>query len=65
MPVLLHVTLADGTTVEHTLPVEPWLAGRTRQVLRVEGQVSRVEIDPQQWFPDVQRDNNVWTAQAQ
>ncbi|MHB1168312.1 MAG: M1 family metallopeptidase [Longimicrobiales bacterium] len=65
MPVLLRITLADGSTVERTLPVEPWLEGRTQQALRVDGQVTRVEIDPDQWFPDVQRANNVWSAGAQ
>jgi len=65
MPVLLRITLADGTIVDHELPVEPWLEGHTRQVLRVEGHVARIEIDPGQWFPDVQRNNNVWSSGAQ
>ena len=62
MPVRLRVTFGDGSTAEHTLPVEPWLQGRTRQTLRIEGAVTRVEIDPEQFFPDVARDNNVWIA---
>lgn len=65
MPVLLRVTLADGSQSDHTLPVEPWLEGRTRQVLRVDGAVSRAEIDPEQRFPDVERSNNTWSAGAQ
>jgi hypothetical protein len=62
MPVLLRVTRADGTTVEQALPVDPWLAGRTTQSLTVEGQVTHVAIDPDLRFPDVQRENNVWSA---
>jgi len=26
--------------------------------------VTRVEIDPEQWFPDIDRGNNAWTGQG-
>jgi len=29
----------------------------------VQGRVTRVEVDPEQFFPDVNRRNNVWTGQ--
>jgi hypothetical protein len=65
MPVRLTVTRADGSVQRVTLPVDPWLAGARRQVVRVAGTpaVTRVEIDPEQRFPDVDRDNQVWTPQ--
>jgi hypothetical protein len=65
MPVLLTVTLADGSTLEKRLPVEPWLDGAQTQTvtLDVAARVTRVEIDPQRYLPDVQRANNVWSRQ--
>ncbi len=65
MPVNIRVTRNDGSTTDHTLPVEPWLAGHTHQTFTVEGQVATVEIDAEQRFPDVARGNNVWSASTQ
>jgi aminopeptidase N len=63
MPVRLAITRADGSVQRVTLPVEPWLAGARRQTVRVAGRpaVTKVEIDPEQRFPDVDRTNNAWT----
>ena len=65
MPVLLTLTLADGSTREERLPVEPWLAGAQKQTLTVDvpSAVTRVEIDPERYLPDVERSDNVWTRQ--
>jgi hypothetical protein len=65
MPVLLTVTLADGSTLEQRLPVEPWLDGALSQTVTLDAAapVTRVEIDPQRYLPDVQRANNVWSRQ--
>lgn len=65
MPVLLAVTLADGSVHEQRLPVEPWLEGRVEQSVTLElpAAATRVEIDPQRVFPDVDRTNNVWVRQ--
>ncbi|HEX6307437.1 MAG TPA: M1 family metallopeptidase [Longimicrobiales bacterium] len=65
MPVPLVVTLADGSTREALLPVDPWLAGAVTQstTLDVGSSVARVEIDPHRYLPDVQRSNNVWLRQ--
>jgi hypothetical protein len=62
MPVLLTMTLADGTTREERMPVEPWLAGAQTQTVTIEvaSPVTRVEIDPRRYLPDVDRTNNVW-----
>src|SRR5690606_32041913 len=62
MPALLAITLAGGETRRVTIPVDVWLAGarRHREVLQVPGRVERVEIDPEDVFPDVDRTNNVW-----
>lgn len=66
MPSQLLATTATGDTVTATIPVETWLAGtRSAQItLQAPGPVVRVELDPEQLFPDVDRTNNVWTAAA-
>lgn len=61
MPVELQVELADGTTSTHVWPVNVW-AG-TREVTRTiaaDGEVASVTIDPEAWYPDVDRTNNTW-----
>src|SRR5206468_7856125 len=63
MPVLLAVTRADGSVQRLTVPVETWLAGARRTQVRVarEPRIVRVEIDPEAFFPDVDRTNQIWT----
>ena len=65
MPVELVVTLANGDVVRTTLPVQPWLAGRRTQTVDIDAaaRVLRIEIDPERWFPDVDRANNAWVRQ--
>jgi hypothetical protein len=64
MPAIVRVTREDGEVFSMEVPVRTWLAGQTAAVLTApEGSpVVRVEIDPQQLFPDVDRTNNVWEA---
>ncbi|HYH82794.1 MAG TPA: M1 family metallopeptidase [Longimicrobium sp.] len=65
MPARLVITRQNGQTERREVPVETWLAGaRTATVTLPAGgsPVTRVEIDPEQWFPDVDRSNNAWTA---
>jgi hypothetical protein len=60
-PVPLRITYADGVTQDVMLPVEPWLSGaRTQTGTFPAGTVTRVEIDPDMFLPDVDRSNNVW-----
>ncbi|HEX9939558.1 MAG TPA: M1 family metallopeptidase, partial [Longimicrobium sp.] len=63
MPSRLVITRQNGQTERREVPVETWLSGtRTANVTLPAGgsPVTRVEIDPEQWFPDVDRTNNVW-----
>jgi len=62
MPVRLAVTRADGSVQRLEVPVDVWLGGARRAVVRVAGapRVTRVEIDPEALFPDVDRTNQVW-----
>jgi hypothetical protein len=63
MPTRLVITRSDGTTERAEIPVEVWLRGQTRAIHAVENAatVSRVEIDPEGFFPDLDRANQTWT----
>jgi hypothetical protein len=64
MPARLTITLANGEVVRREIPVDDWLNGaRSATVTLPRGQVvARVEIDAERVFPDINRENNVWTA---
>ena len=59
----MEATLADGSKVRVTLPVETWLAKGTLQ-RRVEGKspVVSVVVDPDHMLPDDDRKNNAMTV---
>ena len=63
MPVLLTLTLENGEERQERIGVDAWLAGErtTTITVRVPSPVVRVEIDPEESFPDTNRTNNVWT----
>jgi hypothetical protein len=62
MPVLLVVTRESGAADTVTVPVDVWLGGAKRTAVRVrrEPTVKRIEIDPGNEFPDVDRGNQKW-----
>jgi hypothetical protein len=64
-PAFIAVTTSAGV-VRQTIPVERFLnPPNTRSVtvsIPVQGTVTRVDVDPEQQFPDVNRPNNVWTG---
>jgi len=63
MPVRLAVTRQGGTRPErYEIPVDVWLRGERRATLRVTSspRITRVEIDPEGAFPDIDRTNNRW-----
>ena len=62
MPVDLRLTFADGSVENTRLPVEAWFQGNRFTYVRVfPKELVKVEIDPDKNFPDVRRQNNVWT----
>jgi hypothetical protein len=64
-PVELRLTAADGSTRTVKLPVETWLRGqraRWAMVTAVAARPVKIEIDPRQVSPDVDRSNNTWVA---
>lgn len=62
MPVRLAITMEDGRIIREEIPVNDWLTGARSVSITVptSSPVSRVEIDPERYFPDIDRDNNVW-----
>jgi hypothetical protein len=65
MPTPVRATYADGSTHSHRVPVDVWLDGhRSTTVTLPAGDVTRVEIDPDEVLPDVDRSNNTWSASA-
>jgi hypothetical protein len=68
MPTTVVVSSANGAQTEEDVPIEQWLGGGGRRTVTVlvptMGAATRVELDPKQLFPDVNRANNVWTPPA-
>jgi hypothetical protein len=61
MPVELALVMDDGTTRRVTLPVEIWFGGsRYTAVVPGPRKVNAVIIDPDTWYPDLDRSNNRW-----
>ena len=61
MPVRLAITRGDGTVERREIPVDVWLAGNDHTTITVPGDVTKVAIDPENGFPDIDRTNNVWS----
>ena len=64
MPVELAVTRANGHVDRIRVPVSVWLQGARSHVVRVARtpEVTRVEIDPDGLFPDIDRTNQLWVT---
>jgi len=64
MPVLLRATYKNGMTADQTIPVDIWLEGnRTAKATFMKGDIVKVEIDPDYYFPDINRKNNIWNKE--
>ncbi len=59
MPVYLVVTRRDSSVQRITIPVDVWLAGRRRTtvMLRNIPAITKIEIDPDSLFPELDRGN--------
>jgi len=64
MPVYINITLENGDEMTETVEVDHWLNGHRTKELRIEADspVVRVEIDPDNHFPDVNVENDVWES---
>ena len=62
-PTKVRIRTTAGGTIERDVPVEHWLAGNRTFQITLEpsaGAVTRVELDPAGYAPDVDRSNNLW-----
>jgi aminopeptidase N len=65
MPARLRIDTTDEGILEREVPVSHWLTGDVTAHVRIPssaGRVTRVEVDPDRHFPDIDRSNNVWEA---
>jgi hypothetical protein len=62
MPVDLAITRAQASVERIEVPVDVWLAGNRRCLVRVVAtpQITHIEIDPDRAFPDIDRSNQRW-----
>lgn len=62
MPLVYRVSYTDGSSEVRTMPVEGWFTSdRVKQVWPAKGRkIARVEIDPDNMYPDIDLSNNVW-----
>ena len=63
MPALVRIRTSRGGVIEQEVPVDVWLSGETDFEIVIPesmGAVVRVDIDPEMFFPDVDRTNNTW-----
>jgi hypothetical protein len=62
MPVPVRITRSDGEVLERTIPVDRWLEGADRATIVVPpgSPIQEVVIDPDRWYPELDRGNDVW-----
>ncbi|MEN8145784.1 MAG: M1 family metallopeptidase [Gemmatimonadota bacterium] len=66
MPIELHMEMADGSKTVMVWPVSAWARTKTvTRTLAVSEDVVSVVIDPDMYYPDVDRSNNEWKAEPE
>jgi len=66
MPVVVEVTEANGKTGRISLPVEIWEHGSIWKFkYNSTDNITKVTIDPDKVYPDINRTNNTWHADSQ
>lgn len=67
MPAKVLIETSRGGTVTREIPVGHWLQGEVEFTIELPdsmGEVTSVTIDPEELFPDIDRENNVWPRPA-
>jgi hypothetical protein len=61
-PVVLQITTADGATTTVDAPATRWFEGQGEIAVEgaVDGEVAKVELDPEGLFADVDPSDDVW-----
>ena len=65
MPVEMEIRMEDGRSKRVTWPVEVWAGTRTvTRRVDVSRRAVRIVLDPERFYPDLDRRNNVWRADS-
>ena len=62
-PATVRIRTSGGGDLMREIPVDHWLSGNTQYEIEIPseaGSITRVEIDPAGYAPDVDRSNNFW-----
>ena len=62
MPVILEVVMEDGRRSRQMVPVTAWRDRAARVTVDIPGRIAEVTLDPEQRFPDVNRQDNRWAG---
>ncbi|PSQ97060.1 MAG: peptidase [Bacteroidetes bacterium SW_9_63_38] len=62
LPVTVGITYEDESTTQRRIPTEAFFTKDTHAVAVPGGNVTTVQVDPNQLLPDIKRGNNTWTA---
>jgi aminopeptidase N len=62
LPVTVGLTYADGTTEQRRIPAEAFFTKDTYTLTLTSGRLQEVQLDPNQLLPDVNPNNESWTA---
>lgn len=62
-PVVLRITTADGATTLAEAPASRWFGGQEEISVEgtVDGEVAKVELDPDGLYADVDPSDDIWT----
>jgi aminopeptidase N len=60
MPVIVEVTSDSGRKVRTMVGVDAWRGKHASIDVKIDGKVTSVVLDPEQRFPDVNREDNTW-----
>jgi len=62
LPVTVRLTYEDGSTAQRRVPSEAFFTQDTNTLHVSEGSVQKAVVDPNHFLPDVNRENNSWSA---
>ncbi|HBX65352.1 MAG TPA: peptidase, partial [Balneolaceae bacterium] len=62
MPVDLTITFEDGNSMSTRVGVEDWMRGKrmTSTTIEAPSTITKIEIDADHYYPDTNRQNNIW-----
>jgi aminopeptidase N len=62
LPMTVRLSFENDSTAQHRIPTEAFYTQDTHTITVTEGALQDVTLDPNRLLPDVNRDNNTWSA---